>query len=290
MASIRGRGLSTAQIRSLYSNRVEIYVEGQDDLGVYKNYWFAHLSDKTTFRLAETGPIAVSGCTGVEQNVLHQRSAGIQAYGLVDRDAITDLEFSCTPNDAFFLEKNQNSNPNVYYTLRWELENYLIDAAAWEQERVNAKTRGEGRRSPSEVMEEILSHCDILIAHAAANALLQQLGRPKIGDGFGFNAETKEAFEQLLFNGPFKDIQEERAGYNAWKMKIEAFDLPHGSVEQRVFAISRRIHGKALFTRFFKKYNIQDDKRFSVAGRIATQIPEELSALINEWAGASPSH
>jgi len=288
MASIRGRGLSTAQIRSRYANKVEIFVEGQDDLGVYKNYWFANLSDRADFKLSELGPIPISGCVGVERNVLHQRAAGIQAYGLVDRDAIDDLEFSCTPDDQFFLAQNQNNNPNIYYTLRWELENYLIDAVAWEQERVNARTRGEGRRSPDAVMEEILSHCDILVAHAAANALLQALGLPKIGDGFGFNAESRAAFEQLLFTGPFKDFSTEQLElYASWRQKIEAFDLPQGTVEQRVFAISRRIHGKALLVRFFKKYSIQDDKRFSVASRIAGRVPLELAARINEWVGVS---
>jgi hypothetical protein len=125
MASIRGRGFSTDQLRSRYANRVEIFVEGQDDLGVYKNYWFANISDKAVFKLSELGPIPLSGCVGVERNVLHQRAAGIQAYGLVDRDAIEDVEFSCTTNDELFLTENRNRNPNVYYTLRWELENYL---------------------------------------------------------------------------------------------------------------------------------------------------------------------
>ncbi|MFZ4876625.1 hypothetical protein ACL9RI_16215 [Janthinobacterium sp. Mn2066] len=284
MASIRGRGFSTSQIRSRYANRVEIFVEGQDDLGVYKNYWFANISDKAVFKLSETGPIPISGCVGVERNVLYQRAAGIQAYGLVDRDSLEDLEFSCTPDDALFLSENQNKNPNIYYTLRWELENYLIDAVAWEQERVNAKTKGDGRRSTDEVMVEILSHCDILVAHAAANALLHSIGKAKIGDGFGSHVDSRAAFEQLLLTGPFKGFDEKQLdAYASWKQKIEAFDLPNGTVEQRVFAISRRIHGKALVERFFKKYSIQDDKRFSVAGRISGRIPQEISARIQEW-------
>lgn len=194
MASIRGRGLSTAQIRSRYANRVEIFVEGQDDLGVYKNYWFAGIADKAVFKLSESGPIPLPGCTGVERNVLHQRAAGIQAYGLIDRDAVEDSELSCMPDDALFLSENKNRNPNIYYTLRWELENYLIDAVAWEQERVNSKTRGDGRRPADEVMVEILSHCDILVAHAAANALLHSLGKAKIGDGFGSQVDSRAAF------------------------------------------------------------------------------------------------
>jgi chromosome condensin MukBEF ATPase and DNA-binding subunit MukB len=162
----------------------------------------------------------------------------------------------------------------------------LIDAVAWEQERVNAKSRGDGRRSSDEVMVEILSHCDILVAHAAANALLHSLGKAKIGDGFGSQVDSRAAFEQLLLSGPFKGFSSEQLmDYASWKEKIEAFDLPNGSVEQRVFAISRRIHGKALLERFFKKYSIQDDKRFSVASRISGRVPLELSARINEWAG-----
>jgi len=287
MPSIRGRGLSTAQIGSRYANRVEIFVEGVDDLGIYKNYWFANISDRAVFKLAEAGPVPISGCTGVERNVLHQRAAGVQAFGLIDRDAIEDLDFSCTPDDTTFLSENENKNPNIYYTLRWELENYLIDAIAWEQERVNAKTRGDGRRTPDVVMAEILSHCDILVAHAAANALLHSLGKAKIGDGFGAMADTRAAFEALLLSGPFKDLNTEQLTlYSDWKRKIEAFDLPHGTVEQRVFAMSRRIHGKALIERFFKKYSIQDDKRFSLAGRISNRVPQEIANRVHEWVPA----
>lgn len=284
MASIRGRGFSTAQIRSRYANRVEIFVEGQDDLGVYQNYWFSSIADKAVFKLSETGPVPLPGCAGVERNVLHQRAAGIQAYGLVDRDAVEDTVLSCTTDDMLFLAENKNKNPNVYYTLRWELENYLIDAVAWEQERVNAKTRGAGRRPANEVLAEILSHCDILVAHAAANALLHSLGKAKIGDGFGSHVENRAAFEELLMLGPFKEFDAAQlASYASWKEKIEAFDLPHGTVEQRVFAISRRIHGKALLERFFKKYSVQEDKRFSVASSIADRIPQEISDRVQDW-------
>jgi hypothetical protein len=284
MASIRGRGLSTAQIRSRYAKKVEIYVEGIDDLGVYQNYWFSNIADKASFKLSESGPVPISGCVGVERNVLHQRQAGIQAYGLVDRDSIEDTEFACTVDDATFVSENHNKNPNIYYTLRWELENYLIDAVAWEQERVNAKTRGAGRRPSNEVLAEILRHCDILVAHAAANTTLHILGLPKIGDGFGTRAETRDEFEEMLFAGPLKGFSaEQRRLYENWKSKIEAFDIPGGTIEERVFAIARRIHGKALLERFFKKYSIQDDKRFSVAGQIAGRVPHELLQKVNEW-------
>ncbi|WP_161805163.1 DUF4435 domain-containing protein [Amantichitinum ursilacus] len=259
-------------------------MEGQDDLGVYKNYWFSGIADKAVFKLAETGPVPLPGCNGVERNVLYQRAAGIQAYGLVDRDAVEDSALSCTPDDSLFLSENMNKNPNIYYTLRWELENYLIDAVAWEQERVNSKTRGDGRRPAEEVMVEIFCHCDILVAHAAANALLHSLGKPKIGDGFGTKVDTRADFEDLLFAGPFKGLSAaDIADYSSWKQRIEAFDLPHGTVEQRVFAISRRIHGKALLERFFKKYSIQDDKRFSVASRISGRIPQEIALRVAEW-------
>jgi hypothetical protein len=284
MGSIRGKGFTTNQLKSRYRKKVEVFLEGADDLGVYKNYWFAGLVDKIHFRLAEDGDLALPGCNGVERNVISQRSAGIDAYGLIDRDAVNDIHLACDPDDVAFVSTNSGRNPHVYYTIRWELENYLVDASAWEHERVNAKTRGEGRRSDDEVVAELLEHCKILVAHAAANVVRHLRGQPKIGDGFGTGAKCRADFENLLFTGPMRNAsQADRAEYNQWVEKIEAFDIPSSPPIIRLLAMCRRVHGKALIERFFRTYNIQDDKRFSVAGRLAANVPNELAARVQSW-------
>ncbi|WP_199051919.1 DUF4435 domain-containing protein [Aquitalea sp. ASV15] len=279
-------GLSTSQIKSRYRDKVEVYVEGKDDLAIYKNYWFSQLTDKLNFICAEEGGAAVPGCVGVERNVITQRLAGIDAYGLIDRDAVSDFIHASETNDISYLEKNYQKNPYIYYTVRWELENYLIDPDVWEQERVNAKTQGHNRREAMAVYEEILEHCQILVAHAAANVVRQIFGQPKIPDGFGSQAKSRAAYEKELFSTIMLDASEEQQiAYREWVSRIEAFDFPDGTPSDRVLAICRRIHGKALLLRFFKTYNIQDEKRFSVAYHLAGKVPRELSDKLLSWLG-----
>lgn len=287
MASIRGRGFTTKQLKSRYRKKIEIYLEGVDDLGIYQNIWFGHLTDRIMFRLAEDGAIPVSGCSGVEKNVVAQRLAGVEAYGIVDRDAVAAWAISCDPDDTRFVAVNFESNPYLYYTIRWELENYLVDPEFWERERIDsAAMRGGGRRSEEEVARELLTHCDILIAHAAANALRMEQRKKKLGDGIGAEAKTRKEFEEILFSGPMKNLtEEEKASYIEWVKRIEAFDYP-GEVEmRRLFGLCRRIHGKALLQRFHRAHNIAGDMRFRVARLMAGRIPEEIAAKVYTWVG-----
>lgn len=276
--------LTTNQLKSRYRDKVEVYVEGRDDISVYKNYWFAKLTDRVSFISAQDGAIAIPGCTGVERNVLAQREVGIDAYGLIDRDAVEDIDHANEPNDKSYIDGNFSNNPYVYYTVRWELENYLIDPDIWEQERVNAKTQGNNKRKSELVVDEILSHCEILIAHAAANVLRHMEGLPKIPDGFGSQAKSRKDYEDDLFGTIMVDITpEQKALYAHWVARIEAFDMPGGEPSQRLSAISRRVHGKALLLRFFKAYQIQEDKRFSVACGLNERVPQELSDKLHSW-------
>jgi hypothetical protein len=283
MASIAG--LTTNQLKSRYRDKVEVYVEGKDDISIYKNYWFTELADRVSFIPAQDGVINLPGCTGVERNVLAQREVGIDAYGLIDRDAVADINHASEPNDVTYIDLNHSKNPYVYYTVRWELENYLIDPEILEQERVNAKTQGNDKRSSEIVIDEILAHCHILIAHAAANVVRHLEGKPKIPDGFGSQAKSREAYENDLFSTIMAGItQAQKELYLDWVRKIEAFDMPNGEPSQRLLAISRRVHGKALLIRFFKAYQIQDDKRFSVAYSLNKRVPRELSEKLHLWA------
>jgi hypothetical protein len=282
MASISG--LTTSQLKSRYRDKVEIYVEGRDDISIYKNYWFPQLADRVSFISAEDGVVPISGCVGVERNVLAQRQVGIDAYGLIDRDAVHDIAHANETDDHLYIQGNYSSNPYVYYTVRWELENYLIDPDIWEQERVNAKTQGNNKRNSNVVINEILSHCQILIAHAAANVVRQLQGMPKIPDGFGTQAVSRQAYEIDLFSTIMQGATvEQKALYAAWVTRIEAFDMPGSTPSQRLAAISRRVHGKALLMRFFKAYQIQDDRRFSVAFGLSGRVPQELSDKVQSW-------
>ncbi|WP_175684561.1 DUF4435 domain-containing protein [Burkholderia anthina] len=286
MASLTGQGLTSSQIKSRYAKRIEVFIEGQDDIAVYGTFWFKHLADRLQFRLAEDGPAKHSGCVGVEKNVAIQRTAGIDAYGIIDRDSLEDIPVACATDDNAFLASNRARDPYVYFTLRWELENYLVDPATWERERVDLLHRGAGQRLDQEVVEELVAHCEALIPHAAANAFRKERGKQKLGDGacrvYADRAEVQRFLDTNILTGLNAT---ERAEYDAWVQRIEAFDEPTAPPAERLVKLCRRIHGKALLDRFCYRHRLQVDIRFAVARVLSGNVPSELNDAISGWIG-----
>lgn len=104
-----------------------IVLEGQDDVRLFKVYWFSHMID--SFEFVEAADIdGKAGCTAVREAVLRSRAENIPAFGFADRDHLFrskdwELLFS-VDEDAFHL----GTADDVYYTtLRWEIEAYLLE-------------------------------------------------------------------------------------------------------------------------------------------------------------------
>ena len=258
-----------------------MFLEGGDDLCIYKHYWFQNYADKIDFRVAEEGVVSIPGCSGVETNVLLQRQAGVKAYGFVDRDSVSDFPHSNETDDERYLDENKRQNQFVYRTVRWEIENYLIDPEVLEQIRVNEKAKGVGKRTVAEVAAELLLHCDVLKVHAAANIVLHQARKKKIEDGFASGTRERTEYEAQVFDKYISEAEKEE--YQRSLSKIEAFDPTNESVEKRLSSLIRRVHGKALFMRFFYEHRIQGEKRFSVADKLCTRVPDELASVLGAW-------
>ena len=285
MANVRSGQANTDQLKSGYRNEIEVYLEGKDDFLIYKNYWFPHLQGKIAFIPARTAGIKVPGSKGVQKNVIEKRKViGAKVFGICDRDAVPDIEVALNIDDQEFIKKNHAQNPYIYYTVLLELENYLVDPTRWEIFRIDTKTGGDGERAVDEVTKELWSHCDILIAHAAANLTLQQIEpKGRVGDGFGAQAKSRAEYENELFTKKnFTDQQKE--AYYQWVERIEAFDMPSEPQLRRVFAISRRVHGKALVTRFCQTHCIGTPLIFGVARHIPP--PVEIVKKLNSWVNA----
>jgi hypothetical protein len=283
MANNRRELVSTNQLKSSYRKATEVYLEGENDVAIYKNYWFPDLLGKVSFIAAETGDIKVPGCKGVQRNVMEKRAAvGTRAFGICDRDANPDIEVALNADDGQFIQTNHSQNPYIYYTILLELENYLVDPIQWENIRIDTKkSKGEGKRSPDEVAGELWTHCDVLVAHAAGNLALQR-HEPKgnVPDGFGATTKSRVDYENELFTKKnFTD--EQKAAYFHWVKRIEAFDTPTTPPLQRVFAISRRVHGKALVSRFCQIHRIGSDLVFGVARHIPP--PREIAEKLESW-------
>ncbi|MBS0173468.1 MAG: hypothetical protein JSR64_05485, partial [Nitrospira sp.] len=65
MGSLIDTTSDTKHIKERYSRKIIVYLEGDDDVAFYKNYWFNNLLSKSDFFPAEEGPSRLSGCNGV---------------------------------------------------------------------------------------------------------------------------------------------------------------------------------------------------------------------------------
>lgn len=286
MANLRAKELLGEKSIARNRRRIKVFLEGQDDFRLFETYWFSDQKEKIEFCKAEDGPVEQSGCRGVLANVRNYREeTGTAAFGIVDRDALMSenlLQDVSNADDQAFLDSNQQRNPYIYCTLYWEVENYLIAAKEMEQVRYDSQSNPEPLRPEESVQRELREHCDALIPHAAINAYLHEHGKPKVNDGCT-NAQGNRADVDSFFraNHLASLSQEEIGRYQEWVSSVDAFDDLNKSDQERIRLMQRRIHGKALLQRFFRRRNIQSEVRWHLA-RQCTK-PQEIEAKLQEW-------
>lgn len=283
MANLRESNVANRGAIGRNRRRIEVFLEGKDDLALFGTYWCQSLNERVDFRCAEEGPRPLSGCTGVRENVRFLREVGgVAAFGILDRDAVLDDIEACEIDDAKFLSRNTARDPYLYYTLYWEVENYLVRASALEETRCDGSAHPEPCRPLAAVHSELREHCDTLVPHAAINAHRHRLGKPNLGDGATDRCATRQEVDvHFRANHLNSATAAELTDYEGWMQRIDAFDRPHGNDEERVASMQRRIHGKAILHRFFKRRNIQSEMRWHVARKITP--PDELRQVLEYW-------
>ncbi len=286
MANLRAKELQGTGAIGRNRRRIKVFLEGRDDFALFSMYWFPEEKDKVEFCKAEDGPVKQSGCRGVLANVRHQReSAGTQAFGIVDRDALlAENLFSevSETDDQTFLDKNLQRNPYVYCTLFWEVENYLIEAREMERIRCNSQKYPEPCRTEDTVRQELREHCETLVPHAAINAYLHEQGSSGVGDGITNNHADRASVDSFFRTVKLANTTPQQIEcYESWMVSIDAFDDVSQTDQERIRLMQRRIHGKAVLQRFFRRRNIKDEVRWHLASQCAK--PLEIEAKLQEW-------
>lgn len=286
MANLRARELQGAGAIGRNRRRIKVFLEGKDDLALFSWYWFSDQKDFVEFCKAEDGPIKQSGCRGVQANVRHHReNTGTPAFGIVDRDALLAENFFTEvseTDDRVFVEGNLQRDPFIYCTLFWEVENYLIEAQGMETIRCDSQPHPEQPRPVEIVHQELREHCDALIPHAAINAYLHEHGKQKVNDGCTNTQGNRVDVDTFFRANHLASLsKEEIARYQEWVSSVDAFDDLNKSDQERIRLMQRRIHGKALLQRFFRRRNIQSEVRWHLARQCAK--PQEIEAKLQEW-------
>ena len=76
MATLKKQATSSPQLVSEYRGKTVVFLEGETDVNLFRNYWFKHRLDKLDFTEPQNG----IGCVGVVQNVISYRKNGIHTY------------------------------------------------------------------------------------------------------------------------------------------------------------------------------------------------------------------
>jgi len=275
-----------------YSGVPVIYVESEEDRHVFGDCWFRDHLSKVEFKPASS-LTPVSGCNGVISAVSEELRAGNAAWGIVDRDILMAHEqwgILYETNDLVY-ESSKPFGAQIKVLCRWEMESYLVDGEALEY--LRASIAKQLPRQPSDVYQELNSHCQALIPHAAANAVFHANKKQGIGDRCYSNSKKFETRSRVE-----NDIQQNQllrlpatatADYSKHLEKVDAFDYPQADAEIRVNGLLRRVHGKAVLERFRSAHKIQTDLDGLLAKRIEEQnrIPSELTNFINDIAAAN---
>jgi hypothetical protein len=272
------------KLTTRYSGVPVVYVESEEDRYIYGECWFKDQLSKLEFKAA-TVTCSIDGCNGVLDAVSQERQAGNPAWGIVDRDIVLGKEFweLVHETDDTVFEKAKPFGHEIKVLCRWEMESYLADGEALEH--IQAGLNKASERPTPVVYQELLEHCHVLVPHATINAVLHSHKLSGAGDGYTDRFSTCEQvtadIQKIFIPKLFPTGQ---ADYDQHLPLVTAFDFPDAPAEERVNALLRRIHGKALLKRFFHaSHKIQTDVRGLLANRIKekSRVPVEIETFID---------
>ncbi|MFZ3141965.1 hypothetical protein [Polaromonas sp.] len=269
-----------------YSGVPVVYVESEEDYYIFGEWFKDQLSRLEFLAVNNRLGSSASGCGAVIEAVRTEVASGNPAWGIVDRDAVMsadrwdlvhEIDDSCFDSSLPFGQR-------VKVLRRWEMESYLVDGDLLEQHR--SELLMQAPRSSAEVWGELLADCQALIPHAALNATHHDYKKSGLGDGctdrFQDREEVESSFVENILISLEKHHLDCRDLYAQHLNQVAAFDTTEAPLEPRVQSLLRRVHGKAVLSRFKSRHRIRDDFRGLLAARIKTagRVPEELSDFV----------
>lgn len=277
----------TGNLRKTYFKRAIVYLESQEDYLIVGNRWFHNEGELLEFKSADEG--AGGGANQVIDKVTNERSEGVVAFGLVDRDALLakhNWDSWWQRDDDQFAE-TRPFGEHVRVLKRWEIENYLLEPSVIEEEQANLAGRAVNHESPAtQLIQEALGPAKLL---SAASITLHARGQ-KLGDDLNRVDTMKQLQEKIA-----EKINSQGTELQANLDRIEQFGEGH-PVDSRIYweRISRMLDGKRILKRLgwaHGELNNPRDYRLSLATkiRLAGKIDPEFTLHIEEFKSVARS-
>ncbi len=256
-------------------------MESEEDVQIIKERWFFDEGSQVDFKSADAGE--GGGCMQVIRRVEFDRNKGVNAFGIVDRDALLRNNYWDAwweRDDDIFMVQNPWGE-YVKVLKRWEVENYLLTPG--ELEIVLADKELRSIRNNEEVLEEIIQKAQDAKVLSAAIILCHENGA-HFPIGFGSHQtgtelleETAEYLEKNCLNSTHQDL-------NKYMDKIEAFSEGSTAIDKKRWErLNRILDGKCMLRRMQLYGKSFTDRRGDLARhiRINGKIDREIVSIVS---------
>ncbi|RJQ58931.1 MAG: DUF4435 domain-containing protein [Desulfobacteraceae bacterium] len=267
-------------IDSAYLDKAIVYLESEDDVQIIKERWFFDEGRYVEFKSTDDG--LGGGCERVIDRVILDRSNGVKAFGIIDRDVLLRCghwNIWWETNDSKFAAASPFEE-NVQVLRRWEIENYLLTPN--ELEIVLSDRDFRTARPTQEVINILLKQAEDLKILSAA-AILCHKKSLTFPDGFGNNIHG-EALSKLVTQYLTKHIDDLSSELlPEYIEKVEAFaEGISTTTYKRWDRLNRMLDGKRVLQRLGLFGSSITDRRGDLARhiRINQKIDPEFRELL----------
>lgn len=241
-----------------YAGKKVVYLESEEDVQVFRERWFIDRGQFVDFfAVSEPGR---GGCNDVITRVATDRAANIDAWGVVDRDALAskgEWDAFFDTDDEHFASRNALGE-YVLVLKRWEMENYLLHPEVIEQHVADIKSRSP--RPVEQVVEELFDILCCKLPLVAANMLLNSYGRTALPHNFGHSGSCSALLDNVA-----RRLEKEGLGdvFEECLERITSFGGGHAPrTLDHWFALTRMVDGKMALKWIRTHYHLQDECRF----------------------------
>ncbi len=254
-----------------------VYLESEEDVQVFGERWFFERGEKVEFLPASDG--GKGGCNDVIARVAVDRAAGIDAWGVVDRDVLAarcDWDAFFDADDMSFTARKALGE-YVLVLRCWEMENYLLHPDVLEHHL--ADVRGRSPRPSSRLTDELFEIVCCKLPILAANLILNSYGKKKLPPSFGHDQDCNKLIEsiekRLEQEGIPGDVLEDCLG------RIASFGERYSPrTEAHWLVLLRILDGKLLVEWIKSHFMLKDECRFTLATR--TKVLGKINAILEK--------
>lgn len=264
-----------------------IYLESEEDVQVFGERWFFERGERVEFRPASDG--GNGGCNDVIAHVKADRAAGIEAWGVVDRDILAarhnwDAFFDA--DDASFAARKVFGE-YVLVLRCWEMECYLLHPEVLEEYLADAE--GRSPRPTSKLIEELFELVCCKLPILAANIMLNSYGEKELIRHFGKGLDCIK-----LLNTIEKKIEKYGIASDLLEDCLERivnFGTGHSPYsEAHWLGLLRILDGKLLMDWIVDRFNLKQECRFALARHTKAlgKVDDMLERRISDLAWGNP--